>query len=559
MSVRSASSRRSVGSSRTADILSELENAPNPFSMPSDEEVFVLREEERHRKLQERERLQQLKVHEKTTWGTRQGAATLKDMGVDMYSFDVPADDDEEQAEAPKKISRAPKDKETMSEFIAKKREMFLVQMSLNTKHEEIARLDQRAHARDLALKESEEMLQNDEKRFEDFINENDKRANHAMIRADREVKAKQERLQEIKRLDNEIKRVESEISKVEDKLDECKVTKEFLLECTAEDWHETQALKIAEERTAEIIREEDDAAAEAKAAEEARKAEEGIEDEPDPELEKMSDEARAKKEQEEKAALQAARAAHREEVYERVKAEITDDDIPMFFTTPQQLIDHFKRLEEDNLFLMQQCQDTEVMFEEVREKHDAKDRQMTAEADELKASMKTLRDQINTEQQRCNALEARLRQGEEDAENDESERQDLLQTEEVRKVFVLCYPEQKEDRLDTIEMLTLIEKKMDSTFAELDRMEAAGLNLEEKEKMKQKERRSEARLLQIEQQRIAQERRVEASRKKAMEPIKKKTGKPIMFRSAPPQRKEQVEDDQEDDQDELDRQYFFS
>lgn len=358
MSVRSGSSRRSYGSSRTAEILAELENAPNPFSMPSDEEVFVLREEERHRKLQERERLQRLKVHEKTTFGARQGAATLKDMGVDMYSFDVPADEDERHAEAPKKISRAPKDKETMSEFIAKKREMFLVEMSLNTKREEIARLDHRAVARDMALKESEEMLQNDEKRFEDFINENDKRANHAMIRADKEVKAKQERLQEIKRLDNEIKRVESEISKVEDKLEECRVTKEFLLECTPEDWHDTQAEKIARERTEEIIRQEDEAAAQAKAEEEARRAEEGIEDDPEPE---MSDEERAKKEQEEKAAMQAARAARRKEVYEEVKAEITDDDIPMYYTTPHQLIDHFKRLEEDNLFLMQQCQDTEV------------------------------------------------------------------------------------------------------------------------------------------------------------------------------------------------------
>ena len=402
-------------------------------------------------------------------------------------------------------------------------------------------------------------MLQNDEKRFEDFINENDKRANHAMIRADKEVKAKQERLQEIKRLDNEIKRVESEISKVEDKLEECRVTKEFLLECTPEDWHDTQAEKIAQERADEIIREEDEAVAQAKAEEEARRAEEGIEDEPDPELENMSDEERAQKEQEEKAATQVARKAHRQDVYEQVKAAITDDDIPMYYTTPHQLIDHFKRLEEDNLFLMQQCQDTEVMFEEVREKHAVKENTMNAMTDELKATMKTYRDQIDTEQQRCNALEARLRQGEEDAENDESERQDMLQTEEVRKVFVLCYPEQKEDRLGTIEMLTLIEKKMDRTFAELDRMEALGVDLEEKEKMKQKERRSEARLLQIEQQRIAQERRVEASRQKAMEPIKKKTGKPIMFRSAPPQRKEQVEDDQEDDQDELDRQYFFS
>ena len=210
MSVRSGSSRRSAGSSRTADILSELENAPNPFTMPSDEEVFVLREEERHRKLQERERLQRLKVHEKTTWGTRQGAATLKDMGVDMYSFDVPAEEEEQQAE-PKKISRAPKDKETMSEFIAKKREMFLVQMSLITKQEEIARLEQQAHARELAIKESEDMLENDEKRFEEFINENAQRAHVAMQRADDELRQKQERLQEIKRLDNEIKRVESE------------------------------------------------------------------------------------------------------------------------------------------------------------------------------------------------------------------------------------------------------------------------------------------------------------------------------------------------------------
>ena len=152
------------------------------------------------------------------------------------------------------------------------------------------------------------------------------------------------------------------------------------------------------------------------------------------------------------------------------------------------------------------------------------------------------------------------MRQGEEDAANDETERQDLLQTEEVRKVFVLCYPEQKEDKLDAIEMLTRIEKKMDSTFAELDRMELdPDWSMEAAEKAKQKERRSASRLLQIEQQRISQEKRVEASRKKAMEPVKKKTGKPIMFRSAPPQRKEQVEDDEEDDQDELDRQYFFS
>ena len=68
-----------------------------------------------------------MKVHEKTTWGTRQ--ATAKVAGIEEYSFDMPAEDEEEAApEEPKKISRGAKDKETMSDFILKKREMFLVQ-----------------------------------------------------------------------------------------------------------------------------------------------------------------------------------------------------------------------------------------------------------------------------------------------------------------------------------------------------------------------------------------------------------------------------------------------
>ena len=76
------------------------------------------------------------------------------------------------QAHQGKITSRAPKDKELMSDFIAKKREMFLVQMSLNTKREEIYKLEQRAAARDMALAESEQMLDHDRERFENFITE---------------------------------------------------------------------------------------------------------------------------------------------------------------------------------------------------------------------------------------------------------------------------------------------------------------------------------------------------------------------------------------------------
>lgn len=43
------------------------------------------------------------------------------------------------------RTTRAGQEKETMADFIAKKREMFLVQMSLDTKREEIRKLEEKA------------------------------------------------------------------------------------------------------------------------------------------------------------------------------------------------------------------------------------------------------------------------------------------------------------------------------------------------------------------------------------------------------------------------------
>jgi hypothetical protein len=50
--------------------------------------------------------------------------------------------------------------KETMSNFIAQKREMFFVQMALDTKRQEIQKLEQKALAREDSLKKSELLLE---------------------------------------------------------------------------------------------------------------------------------------------------------------------------------------------------------------------------------------------------------------------------------------------------------------------------------------------------------------------------------------------------------------
>ena len=120
-------------------------------------------------------------------------------------------------------------EKENTTEFVAKKREMFLVQMSLDTKREEIRKLEEKAQMKEEALQRSEQMLEEDALRFDAFLKENDKKAHDAIKRAEEETKKKQEKTQEIKRLTQQIQALSSEMSKHREALEDCLRYKKFL------------------------------------------------------------------------------------------------------------------------------------------------------------------------------------------------------------------------------------------------------------------------------------------------------------------------------------------
>lgn len=82
-----------------------------------------------------------------------------------------------------------------MTEFVAKKREIFLVQMSLDTKRDEICKLEERALQREEALKRSEQMLEEDALKFDAFLKENDEKVQEAIKKAEVEAKAKQDKV----------------------------------------------------------------------------------------------------------------------------------------------------------------------------------------------------------------------------------------------------------------------------------------------------------------------------------------------------------------------------
>lgn len=111
--------------------------------------------------------------------------------------------------------------------------DMFLIQMSLDTKAQEIKALEEKAQMKEEALKKSELMLEEDAMRFDAFLKENDRKAHLALERADRETKERQDKILELKKLNQEISRVDSEAAKYEEKLAACLKYKDFLHKLT--------------------------------------------------------------------------------------------------------------------------------------------------------------------------------------------------------------------------------------------------------------------------------------------------------------------------------------
>ena len=132
--------------------------------------------------------------------------------------------------------------RESVRAFVARKREIFLVQMDIDNKLKEIGKLEAQAARREEALKKSESMLEEDHARFDEFLKDNDAKVREAVSAAEREARAKHEKMKEMKRLQNDIASATQELNRKEEKLKECYKYKEFLDALTPSEWFEQHA-----------------------------------------------------------------------------------------------------------------------------------------------------------------------------------------------------------------------------------------------------------------------------------------------------------------------------
>ena len=312
-------------------------------------------------------------------------------------------------------------DKLNMASFIAGKRDMFLLHMSLATKRGEMTKLEEKAGMKEEALRRAEQMLEEDAMRFDAFLKENDRRAHESLKRADKESKEKTERVVEMKRVNAEIAKVEADMSKHEEQLVNCMKYKTFLDGLTDSKWLEREETRRQNRREERRRKKEEKKRVKSKAKDRApdgspvthRKRAEGAVSNRNVSINRGSDEKEALSPRSRQQAPLSSRrrpATSASSSSSGSGSESGSDsdsghEEAMYFTSPQQLLDIFSQLEERNLFLIQNVQETEESLEEMRARYAEMEADMSEKAQQLTASIDDMRRKIEKEQEKTEQL----------------------------------------------------------------------------------------------------------------------------------------------------------
>lgn len=454
------------------------------------------------------------------------------------------------------------REKENMADFIAKKREMFLVQMSLDTKREEIRKLEEKAQLKEEALKKSELMLEEDAVRFDTFLKENDKKAHEAIKRAEKETKAKADKVQEIKKLNQQIQLVQSDMSKLSEQLQDCLQYKAFLDELTPQEYEAEQMDKKRQRQHGRLQQRKDKILIEweyqrAKVQAEIDERERLEKDRPEKESKNNANNSKKKQQEKDRAGAAAAKA---KEIalppmpnLDHMALTSSGEEIPMYFQHPQQLLDIFTALEESNLFLIQNSQETEQTLEELKQNFRKTKTTMDRKTQALKLNLDELQQQIVQEDVRANQLRQRAQGG--TGENAQERMLKELQ-DRVLEVYKRCGFE-AETNSSTLYMLTDLEARLEDLLSAIEQMPEEYVAKAEKEK--EKERRERVRQERISQQLRMYEERMKKSMERSMQAPKKRKGRQDMWRSQPERQIKHAENENKVDQgDEADHHHFI-
>ncbi|XP_049718496.1 cilia- and flagella-associated protein 100 isoform X3 [Elephas maximus indicus] len=518
----------------------------NPFHMSGDVDFFLLRDQERNKARSEREQKKTMRVHEKMTYASK---ASSKSTSLRReLQLEDDADQREILAEAQQlqtfhdntawKLSITKERRgelDSMSKYIKQKRQMFLIQYSLEMKRNEIQRLEMLAAREEARLDRAEESLEKDVALFDEFLRENDRSSVQAMRTAEKETKAKIEKVCEIRDLTTHIMNIKSEISKFEDTLQHYKVYKDFLYKLSPKEWFEEQekkqALKKAKE-TAEAPKETNlPSTTGNKEGQTSRKALKLLQGTRLGPTLSSSSSLQPSSQFSVPSGLESKGSSF---LLGQEDPDSDSEELELYFTEPQQLLEVFNQLEEQNLSLIQNTQEMEETLEELNFTLKNTQIRMDREVNQLKQWISTMMMSIAKEEETAAELELKSRVFH-FGEYHGAQQDKLLESLncKVLDVYRHCIGTQQEANLGTVQMLTVIEHQLDELLESLERVPQS--KIEQAEKAKEKERRIRLREEKAMIQKQLQEERLQRARARAQAEIKKKKGRKLVCRSQPP------------------------
>jgi hypothetical protein len=232
------------------------------------------------------------------------------------------------------------------------------------------------------------------------------------------------------------------------------------------------------------------------------------------------------------------------------------DAEPPMYFTETKPLMDIFSSLEEQNLFLIQNSQETEHTLEELRHAYKETKLTMDARTGVLESQINDLQQAIDAEENGIKALMQQKTGGpievvSEDPAHRDKERMLSDLNVKVRHVCEQCDIDVS-SKPSTLFMLSSLESKLEVLLSDIEKMPVEYVIKVEKEKEKRRRerKREEQQQLQIRQQEERNRRAIERS----MQAPKKRTGRQIMQRSKPVRKEaaQAVDTGDEDNNDEM-------
>lgn len=343
------------------------EEKNSPFKLPTDDEIFHYRENEKIRKLESKRNTDKLKIWDKQTSSMSNPLRNFKNYAQINNDHLITEKESKKREKyhiygerekllitnASEIISSRRKErenlknqsrkKETMSDVVDQKKEIFLVTMTTQIVNKERLKLIEQSNEKNLALEESEKMLIIDGENFKRFGDTTKQETQKKADQATSESLLRASKVKEIKHLQQQLTTLRADNNKMDENASTYKDLKKFLESQTPDDF-----MKQKMEAKRKLINNEKDLWILNKKKEIEQN---NLPIKSNLEIESEFYEAQEKNDIE--------------------KVEEFEDNYELYFNEPDQIIDIFMNLEESNQNMVQETQKLETQKAEEERKKD--------------------------------------------------------------------------------------------------------------------------------------------------------------------------------------------